>query len=301
MGYRGRFAPSPTGPLHFGSLVAALGSFLDARSCGGEWLVRIEDLDRPREVVGAADQILRTLEAFGLEWDGEVAYQSRREPAYRGALADLERAGLLYACGCSRQDIRRHGRPGPEGPVYPGTCRGRPPAHRARRALRVVTVAEELGIEDRVQGLVSQNLERDSGDFVVQRADGQFAYQLAVVVDDGWQEVSHVVRGADLLLSAPRQAYLQRLLHLPRPTYAHLPVAVDAMGRKLSKQLASRPVDPLRPGPSLLAALSHLGQEIPPEPEEHPRDILAWAVARWDSGRIPATPALPVPPPSAPS
>ena len=171
MSYIGRFAPSPTGPLHFGSLVAALGSWLDARHQGGTWLVRMEDLDRPREVPGAADRILSTLEAFGLEWDGSVEYQSRRDPAYGNAAEVLRHLGLLYPCGCSRAEIRRSGRPGPEGPVYPGTCRNGLPPGCKHRAQRLLTTSETVGAEDRIQGTIEQNLESEIGDFVLRRAD----------------------------------------------------------------------------------------------------------------------------------
>jgi glutamyl-Q tRNA(Asp) synthetase len=288
MSYIGRFAPSPTGPLHFGSLVAALGSYLDARHQGGKWLVRMEDLDRPREIPGAADLILRTLDAFGLEWDGAVEYQSRRDPAYREAAEKLRHMGLLYPCGCSRGEIRRRGRPGPEGPIYPGTCRNGLPPGCKRRALRLHTTAETVATDDRIQGRIAQSLETEVGDFVLHRADGLFAYQLAVVVDDAWQGVTHVVRGADLLLSTPRQIYLHRLLELPTPLYAHLPLAVDGAGRKLSKQLSSRPVDAANPAPALLAALQHLEQPLPPEPIGPAGDILSWAIEHWDPALIPA-------------
>jgi glutamyl-Q tRNA(Asp) synthetase len=288
MSYIGRFAPSPTGPLHFGSLVAALGSYLDARHQGGKWLVRMEDLDRPREIPGAADLILRTLDAFGLEWDGAVEYQSQRDPAYREAAEKLRHMGLLYPCGCSRGEIRRRGRPGPEGPIYPGTCRNGLPPGCKRRALRLHTTTETVTADDRIQGRIAQSLETEVGDFVLHRADGLFAYQLAVVVDDAWQGITHVVRGADLLLSTPRQIYLHRLLELPTPLYAHLPLAVDGTGRKLSKQLSSRPVDAVNPAPALLAALQHLEQPLPPEPLGHAGDILAWAVEHWDPALIPA-------------
>lgn len=288
MPYTGRFAPSPTGPLHLGSLVAALGSWLDARRQGGKWRVRMEDLDRPREVPGAADLILRTLEKFGLEWDGAVEYQSRRDPAYHEAAERLRRTGLLYPCGCSRAEIRRRGRRGPDGPIYPGTCRnGLPPGCR-RRALRLHTTAQTVTIDDSIQGRIAQSLETEVGDFVLHRADGLFAYQLAVVVDDAWQGITHVVRGADLLLSTPRQFYLYRLLGLPAPVYAHLPLVVDSAGRKLSKQLASRPVDAADPVPALLAALRHLEQPLPLEPSGHAGELLAWAVEHWNPALIPA-------------
>jgi glutamyl-Q tRNA(Asp) synthetase len=292
MPYRGRFAPSPTGSLHFGSLVAALASYLDARHNAGEWLVRMEDLDRPREVPGAADDILRTLEAFGLTWDAEVLYQSRRDEAYHAAADELKALGLLYPCACSRKQIRDHGLQGTEGPIYPGSCRRGMPPGSTRRSLRVHTTAQPVQVKDRIRGLISQSLERDVGDFVVYRADGLFAYQLAVVVDDAWQGITDVVRGVDLLLSTPRQVYLQELLGLPRPGYAHLPVAVDEKGRKLSKQRAALPVLAENPAPALYAALRHLGQLLPDERPDRTEEILAWAIAHWDSGRIPAVDAL---------
>ena len=288
MSYRGRFAPSPTGSLHFGSLVAALGSYLDARHHGGVWLVRIEDVDRTREVPGATDLILHTLDAFGFEWDESVEYQSRRDPAYREAIEKLQHTGLLYPCGCSRKDIRQQGRPGVEGPVYAGTCRNGLPPDLKRRTLRVRTEVDSITLDDRIQGRISQCLETEVGDFVVHRADGLFAYQLAVVVDDAWQGITHVVRGADLLLSTPRQIYLHRLLGQQPPEYAHLPLAVDRTGRKLSKQLASQPVDAEKPVPALLAALGHLDQPLPPEPLDSTAEILTWAVEHWDTHLIPA-------------
>ncbi|MBL8405455.1 MAG: tRNA glutamyl-Q(34) synthetase GluQRS, partial [Dechloromonas sp.] len=199
--YRGRFAPSPTGPLHFGSLVAALGSCLDARVQGGEWLVRMEDIDTPRNVPGAADDILRTLEAFGFAWDGAVAYQSRRHPVYGEVLAALREAGKVYGCACSRREIADSAsHPAIDGGmVYPGSCRGGLQAGRMARAWRLRVEAAEIAFDDRLQGRIAQVLERDVGDFVLLRADGLFAYQLAVVVDDAWQEITDVVRGADLL------------------------------------------------------------------------------------------------------
>ncbi|MGC1518608.1 MAG: tRNA glutamyl-Q(34) synthetase GluQRS, partial [Azonexus sp.] len=211
-GYRGRFAPSPTGPLHFGSLVAAVGSYLDARSIGGEWLVRREDLDTPRNVPGAADDILKTLEAFGFEWDGAVLWQSRRFAAYGAALEQLKAAGLAYGCACSRKEIADSApRPAVDGGLaYPGTCRNGLPYGRAVRAWRLRVSDAETSFADRLQGRQAQNLERDVGDFVLLRADGLYAYQLAVAVDDEFQGISDVVRGADLIASTPRQIWLQR-------------------------------------------------------------------------------------------
>src|ERR671937_1821480 len=254
--YIGRFAPSPSGPLHMGSLIAAAASWLDARAAGGRWLVRIEDLDRARCMPGAADAILRTLERLGLHWDGEVLYQSRRLERYRAALAEL--ASHTYWCGCTRREIADSslGLAADGAHIYPGTCRARPP--RDRRALRVGTTEAAIGFVDRVQGRHEQALSRDIGDFVLYRADGLFAYQLAVVVDDAEQGVTDVVRGADLLDSTPRQIYLQRLLGLPTPRYLHVPVALDAAGEKLSKQTPAAPIeaDPQ----ALRRALGFLGQ-----------------------------------------
>ncbi|MGD9788114.1 MAG: tRNA glutamyl-Q(34) synthetase GluQRS [Sulfuricellaceae bacterium] len=286
--YRGRFAPSPTGPLHFGSLVAAVGSFLDARARGGEWLVRMEDVDRPRTVAGAADDILRTLEALGLEWDGPVMYQSRRDDAYRAALADLEAQGAVYPCACSRKEIADSSIAGSGGLIYPGTCRRGLPPGRSGRAVRL-RVEGSVSFDDRLQGRIRQDLEREVGDFVLRRADGLFAYQLAVVVDDDEQNITHVVRGGDLLDSTPRQIYLQNLLGLAVPAYLHLPVAVNERGEKLSKQTLAPAVDPARPVPLLCQVLRFLELPPPPEVEEgRVEDFWRWAVARWRPEGLPA-------------
>lgn len=287
--YRGRFAPSPTGPLHFGSLVAAMGSFLEAKSRGGEWRVRIEDLDPPRVAPGSADQILFTLEACGLTWDGEVVYQSRRSDAYHSALHALRQQGSLYPCGCSRREIADSALAGREGWVYPGTCRRSLPAGHAARALRVRTDGV-IEFRDAVQGPIRQRLADEVGDFVVYRADRIFSYQLAVVVDDAAQSITHVVRGADLLDSTPRQIHLQRLLGLPTPQYLHLPVAVNAAGEKLSKQTLAAPVDPNNPLPELLRALRFLGQNPPREiAQSGLGSFWNWALAHWCTDVIPRT------------
>jgi glutamyl-Q tRNA(Asp) synthetase len=286
--YRGRFAPSPTGPLHFGSVVAALGSYLDARRHGGDWLVRIEDLDRQREVPGAAEAILRTLDAFGFEWDGPVLYQSQRSAAYADAIDQIRSHGLLFACACSRSEIAHRGRRGPEGPIYPGTCRNGLPQGRRTRALRVRIGSSSVGFNDRIQGHVRQDLEREVGDFVLRRADGIHAYQLAVVVDDAHQDITQVVRGADLVLSTPRQIYLQQQLQLPTPQYTHLPIALDAAGRKLSKSEAAAAVDPHNPLPSLLRAWMFLNQESFPEPPGDRGEFWGHALASWQIARVPA-------------
>jgi len=288
--YRGRFAPSPTGPLHFGSLVAAVGSYLEARVCGGEWLVRMEDVDAPRNVPGAAESILTTLEAFGFEWDGEVLWQSERLEAYREALAQLKAAGLAYGCACSRKEIADSAtRPAVDGGLaYPGTCRNGLPPGRTARAWRLRVDEGETAFEDRIQGRISQHLERDVGDFVLLRADGQFAYQLAVVVDDAWQGMTDVVRGADLIDSTPRQIWLQRCLGVATPRYAHLPVATNAAGEKLSKQTLAPALSVGQAGALLVRALAFLGQEPPPElAAESVRTVWQWAMAHWQLAKVP--------------
>jgi glutamyl-Q tRNA(Asp) synthetase len=289
MRYVGRFAPSPTGPLHFGSLVAAVASYLDARSQGGTWLVRMEDVDTTRTVPGAADDILRTLEKLGLAWDGEVLFQSRRTALYESALARLRADGLVYCCRCSRREIADSGLVGLEGAIYPGTCRHLGLAPAPGLAERMVAPDESVAFDDRTQGRVSQNVAREIGDFVVRRRDGLFAYQLAVVADDAAQGVTDIVRGADLLLSTPRQIVLQRALDYPMPRYLHFPVATNAAGEKLSKQTGAEALDP-SDGPRLLRrALDFLGQ--PPAEGGDPAAILAHASAQFVT-RPPRPPSL---------
>ena len=276
--YAGRFAPSPTGPLHFGSLVAALASWLDARAARGRWLVRIEDLDAPRTQPGATESILETLQALGLRWDGDVLFQVTRTPQYQAALEKLKKQ--TYWCGCSRREIADSslGLAADGAQIYPGTCRNGLPPGRAPRALRVQVPDEPISFTDRVQGEVTQNLARDIGDFVLRRADGQFAYQLAVVVDDADQGITDVVRGADLLDSTARQIHLQRLLGFPTPRYLHVPMVVNAAGEKLSKQTGAAPIAPKKE--VIPTALEFLGQPA--------TDDLAEAVANWNPARIPA-------------
>ena len=282
--YAGRFAPSPTGPLHMGSLIAALASWLDARAAGGRWLIRMEDLDRPRCAPGAADAILDALRRLGLRWDGEVVYQSVRLGLYQRALQELQPRS--YWCGCSRREIADSSLSlaADGAPIYPGTCRNG--TTREPRALRVRTSDELVAFDDRVQGRQAQVLERDIGDFVLYRADGLFAYQLAVVVDDAEQGITDVVRGADLLDSTARQIYLQRLLGLPTPRYLHVPVAVDASGEKLSKQTGALAVD--ASFATIRSALRFLGQ---PEASS-----LGEAVRQWDPALISPRRALASPP-----
>jgi len=294
--YRGRFAPSPTGPLHFGSLVAAVGSFLDARKRGGEWLVRMEDLDPPREAPGAAEAILRTLEAYGFEWDGKVVFQSRRGAAYNAALARLEHEKAVFRCACTRRETSDSALSLAGEPIYPGTCRGGLPPGREARAVRLRVDKGVIAFDDALQGRIEQNLAREVGDFVVRRADGLFAYQLAVVVDDFDQGITDVVRGADLLASTPRQILLQRLLGYPRPRYMHLPVAVNRNGEKLSKQTLARPLA-IEEAPAQLArALRFLGQEPPADlAAADVAEVWSWALSSWRADTIPRRRGLPEP------
>lgn len=322
--YRGRYAPSPTGPLHFGSLVAAVGSYLEAKSRGGLWLVRMEDLDPPRQQPGAADAILRTLDACGMGWDGDILYQSKRSASYRAALARLERQGLVYPCACTRREIadsvlafapargassarsallaRASGRgAGGEGGhddslIYPGTCRNGLAPGKTARATRIRVDDSVIEFEDALQGKLSQNLAAEVGDFVLLRADGLYAYQLAVVIDDAEQGISDVVRGADLLASTPRQIYLQRLLGLPTPRYLHLPVAVNAAGEKLSKQTLAPPLDGRDPVLALAQVMDFLGQAPPAQlSRAAPAEFWRWALAHWDAKNIPRQRSLPAP------
>ncbi len=279
--YRGRFAPSPTGPLHFGSLVAAVGSYADALAHGGDWLVRMEDVDEGRKAAGAADAILRTLERHGFQWRGEVLFQSRRKARYQEVLEILLRQGHAYPCGCTRKEVQQTGLQGPEGPIYPGTCRNGLPAGRRARAFRLRVPELEICFHDRIQGRFCQQLQAEVGDFVIRRADGFFAYQLAVVVDDFDQGITDVVRGADLLGSTPRQRYLQKLLGAPFLRYAHLPLVLDAGGRKLSKRDRAHPVDDDDPVSGLLAAWRFLGQPEPPEHPARPLEFWSWAASHW--------------------
>lgn len=284
--YIGRFAPSPTGPLHLGSLVAALASYLDARAAGGRWLLRMEDLDPPREPAGAAGTILGQLDELGLHWDGPVLYQSTRLEAYAAILEQLWHAGFCFACDCSRAHVRAMGS------VYDGHCRERKLPAGGDSAIRLRTRPGVFGIDDRIQGRFEQELESAVGDFVVRRRDGLFAYQLAVVADDAMQQINQVVRGADLLDSTPRQIYLQALLGYPEPRYAHFPVLLSARGQKLSKQHFAAPVDTSAPEPLLRLALEYL-QLSPPAELAGPGEVLDWAVGNWDILRIPARHGIP--------
>lgn len=286
--YRGRFAPSPTGPLHMGSLVAALGSYLEAKARGGSWLLRIEDVDLPRCQPGAEDDILRVLEAFGFAWEGPLVHQSERSGRYQAALDQLKRQGLAFACACSRRELADSARAIDGSLRYPGTCRNGLADGRSARAWRLRVPDEDIVFDDRVQGTVARNLAQDCGDFVLLRADGFFAYQLAVTVDDADQGITHVVRGADLIESAPRQIWLQRCLGLVTPAYAHLPVVLDGNGEKLSKQTLAAPVQPGQGVVAMHAALCFLGQSPPPELSRASLPTLwQWALEHWSLDRVP--------------
>lgn len=293
--YRGRFAPTPSGALHFGSLVAAVASYADARAAGGEWSIRIEDVDVPRAREGAADAILRALERYGFTWDGTVVRQSRRTEAYEAALGALHARGLTYRCGCTRADLIALP-PGPLGErVYPGTCRNGVRAARAHNAcaIRVRVPVSPIAFVDRVFGAQVQRLALDVGDFAVRRSDGVFAYQLAVVVDDAMQGITDVVRGADLLASTPRQIFLQQALSYAAPRYMHVPVAIDASGAKLSKSAGSARL-PRSPLSALVAAWRFLGQ-APIDTPSSVDDFWRFAIPRWQPKRIPATPTRAAP------
>ena len=303
--YTGRFAPSPTGPLHFGSLIAAVASYCDAKANAGKWLLRIEDLDKPREMAGAADDILRTLQAFGFEWDDQIVYQSKRSEAYEHALQNLKNQSVIYPCSCSRKEIVDSSiLIGIEGAIYPRTCYTKTGvlkyslAPSINAAYRAVVLDKTIGFMDAIQGKISQNLARDIGDFIIKRADGLFAYQLAVVVDDAEQNITHIVRGADLLDSTPRQIYLQQLLgfsthDLIKISYSHVPVAVNALGEKLSKQTLAKPLLPQAASSLVFEALCFLGQQPPAVLKTtNLAELWQWAIANWQLTQVPRVKSL---------
>jgi glutamyl-Q tRNA(Asp) synthetase len=288
-GYRGRFAPSPTGPVHFGTLIAAVGSYLQAKKNNGDWLLRMEDVDITRKVEGADSDILNTLECFGFEWQGEVIYQSQQTPYYQEALEKLISQSLVFPCLCSRKKLATQTSV-LKSTVYPGTCRHRTLPETRPHSLRVVATNMTIEFNDRVMGKQSQNIEQECGDFVIKRRDGLFAYQLAVVVDDALQGITEIVRGADLLDSTPRQIYLQRLLGYSTPAYCHLPLAVDTSGNKISKSEGAARVDPGHTRELLVNTLRFLGQKPPPElPASSLDDIWRWAIENWQIEQIPST------------
>jgi len=285
--YRGRFAPSPTGPLHFGSLVAAVASYLQAKSSQGDWLVRMEDLDPPREVPGSADDILRTLDHHGLYWDESVVFQSQRHDAYHAAIDSLTQLNLTYRCSCSRKEIAEQQNTSKLS-VYPGTCRNGKQKQASRYSIRVKTESLEIGFDDKILGYFGHNIGTSVGDFVLQRADGLFAYQLAVVIDDAEQGITEIVRGSDLLDNTPRQIFLQRLFGFEQPAYAHLPIAANRSGEKLSKQTFAQPVNNSPPSTNLIKALVFLGQNPPIDLVTYELDsIWQWAREHWYLHSIP--------------
>lgn len=288
----GRFAPSPTGPLHFGTLLAALGSYLMAKKTAGRWLLRIEDLDQPRVVSGSADAMLRLLEEIGFQWDSEVIYQSQRFGRYREVLEMLRQQGYLFSCSCSRREILASAphSEDEQGPVYPGTCRQGPQRNRPEQAVRLRVTDEIVTFNDLVFGLQQQNLEQQVGDFVLHRADGVFAYQLAVVVDDIDAGVNQIVRGADLLPSTPRQIYLYRCLAASPPEYLHLPLALGKYQKKLSKRDGSECLLCRENASAMLwRALDFLGQAPPRELfDSSSIELLAWGLENFQVHRIPA-------------
>jgi glutamyl-Q tRNA(Asp) synthetase len=288
MPYRGRFAPSPTGDLHFGSLVAAVAGYVCARQAGGDWIVRIEDLDTQREVPGSAERIIATLQRFGFEWTESIVRQSARVDLYTAALTELLQSGAAYACSCSRAEIGAVAATAANGDElgdelrYPGWCRNgvRDPSRPV--AFRFRTPPGLTAFTDDIRGLTQINVDAQVGDFIIRRRDGFFAYQLAVVVDDAAQGITHVVRGADLLSSTPRQILLQRALGLPPPRYAHVPLATDGNGVKLSKSAGAAAIDLERPGAQLWRVLRFLGQNPPPELRESQLPaIWMWAFEHW--------------------
>ncbi|WDD98230.1 tRNA glutamyl-Q(34) synthetase GluQRS [Thalassomonas actiniarum] len=279
--YRGRFAPSPSGLLHFGSLISALASYLHAKSCQGKWLVRIEDIDPPREQAGASSAILSTLEAFGLHWDEEVLYQSKQTQVYLDVLDYLKQQKLSYFCQCTRAEIKA------AGGIYPGICKSREHAA-ANSAIRLINSAGHFQYQDIFQGAISCDPALAREDFILLRKDGLFAYQLAVVVDDICQGISHVIRGCDLLEPTARQLSFYHILERPNPQYGHVPLAVTNEGYKLSKQNKAPAIDNHHPQPALVAALTFLGQEPPAELiSASVEEIIAWSIGHWSLDKVP--------------
>ena len=280
--YIGRFAPSPSGPLHLGSLIAAVSSYVDAKSKNGLWFVRIEDLDPPRETPGASEYILDQLFTLSLRWDGDVLYQSTRLDAYQESLVRLSDQGLSYNCNCTRSQIKAMGS------VYDGSCRDKRVSLAEEFAIRVKTSNNSIGFNDQIQGYHRQSVEREVGDFIILRKDKLFAYQLAVVIDDDYQQITHVIRGYDLLDSTFRQIHLQNVLGLNTPAYAHVPVIIDDNGKKLSKQHFADPIDAKNDKALIFRALKFLGQAPPIGLAEAPcSEQLEWAINNWDIQAIP--------------
>ncbi|WP_326498462.1 tRNA glutamyl-Q(34) synthetase GluQRS [Methylobacter sp. YRD-M1] len=279
----GRFAPSPTGPLHFGSLYTALAGFLQARSQQGKWLLRIDDLDTPRNAKGSIDHILKTLDIFGLHWDDNIYYQSHNLDVYEDALHELKENRLIYACTCSRKMLAETHPEQAQADIYPGICRDKPPPTHTPHAFRIKTDNRIISFQDELQGFIAQNLAEQHGDFILKRKDGIIAYQFAVVVDDHRQQINHVLRGFDLLDSTPKQIYLQQQLGLATPQYMHVPIIIDTQGYKLSKQTLAQAVDLKAPN-KLIFELLTLLKQAPPNELKHAEttELLDWAIAHWN-------------------
>ncbi|MCB6182491.1 tRNA glutamyl-Q(34) synthetase GluQRS [Leeia sp. TBRC 13508] len=286
MTYIGRFAPSPTGPLHFGSLFTAIASYLDAKANLGKWLLRIEDIDTPRVMPGATNQILSILDAYGLHWDGEVVYQHQQTAYYQQLLSQLKDKHRAYGCQCSRKEIAEIAHAGVEGPVYPGTCRQQTVSQ--VRAWRFAMEGAEISFEDQIQGTQHYDIAKSLGDFVLFRADGLVAYQLAVVADDHQAGVTHIVRGIDLIHSTPRQMQLQTALGFTTPMYSHLPIIVSSSGQKLSKQNLATPVTDENPLITWHQVLDLLNQAPPAISEfDSLSSLIDWAISHWNIEKIP--------------
>ena len=291
--YRGRFAPSPTGPLHFGSLIAAISSYAQAHKQNGKWLVRIEDVDQPRCDATSSKLILEALETYGMYWDEDIIYQSHRDRLYQTALATLKSKNLSYDCACSRKDINKNTEPN-HNSIYPGTCKDGIKNKRPPRSVRMRTTNEIINFNDKVQGYNSQNIAKDIGDFVIKRADNLFAYQLAVVVDDEEQNITEVVRGSDMLDSTPRQILLQQSLGYSTPSYMHIPLATAMDGNKLSKQNMAPPINVEDPRPTLINALTFLKQCPPADlRDSNIETIWDWVINNWSIKAIPAKLSIP--------
>lgn len=287
--YRGRFAPSPTGELHFGSLIAAVASYLQARANNGEWLVRIEDIDETRTVPQSDQHILQALDSFGFEWDGEVIYQSHRKKLYQDYLDQLITKDLIFACDCTRSQLRQKTEQPGNPNVYPGICRQKSLSTRQPHALRCRTEQKDISFHDQIQGEYVVNLEKDCGDFIVKRRDGFFAYQLVVVIDDAEQGMTDIVRGADLLSATPQQIYLQQLFSMPATCYAHLPIAMHDNGNKLSKSHQDLAVRHQSPAEILCSALAFLNQQPPADLLKCSlEEIWGWASQHWDMSKVEA-------------
>ncbi|MCK5813746.1 MAG: tRNA glutamyl-Q(34) synthetase GluQRS [Cocleimonas sp.] len=293
MQYIGRFAPSPSGPLHFGSLIAATASYLCAKSVQGQWLLRIEDVDKFRIKKNSIKRILQTLESYGYQWNGDILYQSQRTEAYQQALDSL--AELAYPCTCTRKFLQRQVSIGAYGYIYPGFCREQiSNIDSPQFAMRLRTNNKPLCFEDSLQESLCQDIETEVGDFIIKRSDAMFSYQLAVVVDDAYQQISDVVRGSDLLDNTPRQLYLQQCLGYQQPTYLHFPTAITEDGKKLSKQNHSPEVDDAQKRQTILRTLNFLGQQAPAiDHFSSLEDVWDWAIKNWNRDKIPAQMTLP--------